>query len=437
MVGSKVWYSKEQGLFSALDNIHIGTNAIQVPRSLGTVTTIEASQEVDPGSVGMSQKGVNAIWRTVEDLYKTGMHPGISLCVRRRGEIVINRALGHARGNGPKDNVSVEPVLMKPDTPVCLFSASKAVTALLIHILCEEGKINLQDPVSFYAPEFGQNGKKNITVHHVLSHRSGVPGMPGGVPPETIWNNDEIWRLLCEAKPLSSKGDKLAYHALTGGYILERVVQAATGDSIQAYLDEKIRKPMGMKYFQYGVAPECMDVAADNYVTGFKPVFPVSTLIKRVLGGPVDKIQGVVNDPRFRQSIIPAGNIYGTAEESGRFFQMLLNNGQWNGVQICDPMTVRRFTHEYASMQLDYTVLMPMRYSAGLMLGGNPVGVWGRNSAKSYGHIGLANKMCWSDPVRNLSVSLLNTGIPFVGTVFPPLINFMAKIDKHCSRDGN
>lgn len=414
---------------------NIGMNTIKVPKSLATVTTIERSQEVAPEKVGMTSDGVEQIWRAVEGIYQTGTHPGISLCVRRHGNVVLHRAIGHASGNPPHADPSEDKVLMRPETPVCFFSASKAVTALLMHMLREEKLINLHDPISFYAPEFGLRGKKNITIHQVLSHRSGVPGLPAGTPIETLWDNDLIWKMLCEAESASVDGDKLAYHALTGGYILERVVKAVTGDDIQTLLDKKIRQPLGMKYFRYGIADEYVDLVADNYPTGMKPVFPVSTVIRRALGGGLDQIEGVTNSDKFKQAVIPAGNIMGTAEEMGRFYQMLLDGGEWNGVQVCDPVTVKRLTQEFASVQFDRTLMMPMRYSAGLMLGGKPVGIWGKNSAKAFGHIGLLNKLCWADPQRGISVSLLTTGIPVIANFLPAFMRFYGAIDKHCHQD--
>jgi CubicO group peptidase (beta-lactamase class C family) len=411
-------------------------NTIKVPRSIAQVTTAEPSQEVDPVSVGMTRGGIEDIWRAVEGIYKTGTHPGISICFRRKGKLVLNRAIGYAKGGGPHARRDEGKVLMRPDTPVCYFSASKAVTAFLMHLLNEDKLINLHDPISFYAPEFGQCGKKNITIHQVLSHRSGIPGLPEDVPIETLWDNDEIWRLLSEAQSDSARGNRLAYHALTGGYILERVVNKVTGKSIQAFLDERVRKPMGMKYFRYGIDDQYADLAAENHVTGMKPFFPVSYLIKRALGGPLEKVQEVTNDPRFKQAVIPAGNLYGTADEMGSFFQMLMNGGEWMGKQVCQPITVKRFTQEFGAIQLDRTLMLPMRYSAGLMLGGEPFGMWGKHSTSAYGHIGLINKMCWADEVRDISVSLLTTGIPIVANNIPSLIRFMNKIDRHCPRDS-
>lgn len=412
------------------------SHTIEMPPSLASVTTSDCVNEVDPESVGMTREGVEAIWKSVEDIYSTALYPGVSISMRRRGKVILDRAIGHANGNGPDAQEGENRVLMRPSTPVCLFSASKAVTAFLMHLLSEDKLVHLHDPISFYAPEFGKNGKKNVTIHEVLAHRAGVPGLPKGVPPEVLWDNDEIWRILCETKPQSSKGNRLAYHALTGGYILERVVQKVTGKGIQDFLDERVRKPMGMKYFRYGAEDRYADRIADNYATGVRPFYPISTLIERALGGSLDMVEEVTNDARFKQAVIPAGNIMGTAEEIGRFFQMLLNNGEWDGKRVCHPMTVKRFTQEYSSITFDQTLMLPMRYSAGLMLGGEPFGMWGKHSSQSFGHIGLINKLCWADPVRDVSVSLLTTGVPIVANNIPSLVRFMNKIDKHCPRDA-
>src|SRR5688572_13624141 len=84
--------------------------------------------ETDPRDVGLRGEDVEEMWRAVVRLYQTGLHPAIALCVRRRGQVVLDRAIGHARGNGPDDPPGAELVLATPATLFNLFSASKAVT---------------------------------------------------------------------------------------------------------------------------------------------------------------------------------------------------------------------------------------------------------------------------------------------------------------------
>jgi CubicO group peptidase (beta-lactamase class C family) len=299
-----------------------------IPRDLDEVTTIDTRQEVDPQDVGLNAADVNAIWDNVVKLYRSGVHPGISLSIRHRGKVLLSRGIGHARGNGPEDDPSDEKILMRPDTPVCLYSTSKGITALMMHMLAEDGLINVMDPVAFYAPEFARNGKDNITIHQILAHRGGIPGLPPDTPLDTLWDEDATWDLLCDAEPIITDGSKLAYHAITGGFVLERVVRQVTGDTINAYIDRKIRQPMGMKYFSYGIEREHLADLAPTYATGPRPGFLLRAFLKRALGtGDITSLESMCNDPRFQDAIIPAGNLVGTADETSKFFQMMLDGG--------------------------------------------------------------------------------------------------------------
>ncbi|PIE43523.1 MAG: serine hydrolase [Gammaproteobacteria bacterium] len=396
---------------------------------------INHEQEVTPESVGFNAKRAEAIWQSVVNLYLTGTQPAITFCLRRQGKIVFNRSIGYLTGNGPKDQANTPRVVATPDMPVCLFSASKAVTALLMHMLAEDGLVNLLDPVSYYLPEFGKHGKRNITVHQILSHRSGIPRVAKDTPIDVLWDENEIWRLICDTKPISSSGNDLSYHALTGGFVLGRVLEKVTGNTIQDYIDKKIRQPMAMEYFTYGISEDKRHKLATNYATGPRPIFPITKVIKRALGADIDTVEQVINSSEWYRSVMPAGNLIGTAEEVSRFYQMMLNGGEWEGKQICQENTVRRAVHEYGSLQFDRTLMIPMRYSAGLMLGGSPIGMWGKNSRAAFGHIGLLNKLCWADEARDISVSVLTTGIPIIAHHIPALFSMVNAITQNCPRD--
>jgi len=399
-----------------------------VPRDLDSVIHIDSKKEVDPHEVGLLQSDVDKIWDNIIKVYKTGVHPAITACIRHQGKVLLSRSIGHVSGNGPNDGPDTEKVVATPDTPMCLYSTSKGITALLMHMLQEDGLINISDPVAFYAPEFARKDKDNITIHQILAHRGGIPGLPKDVAVETLWDEDKTWELLCDAEPIVTDGSKLAYHAITGGFVLERVIRKVTGDNINAYITRKIREPMGMKYFTYGVEPEHRDDLARTYATGPRPGLLLGAFIKRALGADIVSLEQACNDPRFQDAIIPAGNLAGTAEEVGRFFQMMLNGGKWGRRRICSETTVARATQEFGARTLDRTLLIPMRFSAGLMLGDEPFGVWGPNSRHAFGHLGLVNKFAWADPQRDMSACILTSGIPIIAHHIPPLVNVIRGI---------
>src|SRR3546814_11545850 len=107
------------------------------------------------------------------------------MVVRRRGKIVLKRSIGCVRGNVQGDHET--PVVMQPDSPVSLFSASKSISALLVHKLVDNGAISLDDRVVDYIPEFAPHGKDRVTIRGLLAHRAGIPAVPHVEPtPEQI-----------------------------------------------------------------------------------------------------------------------------------------------------------------------------------------------------------------------------------------------------------
>lgn len=396
---------------------------VAVPDDLASVTDIDTAVEVDPRLAELDHAAVDAIWKACQDLYRSGVYPLLTLCLRRRGEIVLNRSLGHSRD---EKVASVE-------TPICLFSASKAVTAVLVHLLAEQGEINLLDPVSHYLPAFAARGKGGISVLQLLTHRGGIANVPDDIELDMLYDHDAALQLICAVQPTDHQGRVQAYHAITTGFIFNELFKVTTGLNAQQYLDRYIRKPMGMRYFRYGLTKREQAAVAINTCTGLD-----STLINRaltgILGAHPDQAIAMTNDPRFYRAVIPSVNLFGTAEEVSRFFQMLLNQGQWQGQQILHPLTVHRATRSLGTFVLDKTLKLPMRYSAGFMLGGSPVGIYGMDTPYAYGHLGYANIVCWADPQRDIAVSVMNTGKLAIGPHLIALPALMGTISSRCQQ---
>ncbi len=409
---------------------------IKAPKDVQSVTII-GEGEVNPEQVGLSVQEIAKIWDLVERLYKTGVYPALSFCLRKSGKILLNRSIGHSRGNPPvlwcDNNLKQEPaVLMTPNTPVCLFSASKAITAMLIHFLSEKKYLDIMDPISHYLPKFKGSGKRDLTIYHILSHRAGIPSFPSDLPIEFLFDPDMVSNVIAQMTPKWIGGRGLGYHAITGGFVLGEIIELVMQASIKDLLRDVIQKPMNMSFFTFGLEKEHCDHFALNYVSGVKPVFPASHFIKRMLGAPLEDVVRLSNDPRFLKAVIPAGNIFATAEEVSRFFQMLLNEGHYGNKQHFLPTTVRRAIQETGKPEFDRMFLLPMRYSAGFILGANPIGFWGPNSRHAFGHLGFTNNLCWADRERDIACALLTTGNPLFGPHLPALAQLMMQIGRTC-----
>lgn len=405
-----------------------------VPRDLDSVTNVAAEDEVSPESAGMTADGVSAIWRAVLNMYATGMHPGVSLTLRRHGKVVIKRSIGHARGNGPGDH-DQQPVLMTPETPLCLYSASKALAAMAVHLLSERKQISLLDPVSHYVPAFGQNGKTDITIYQLLCHKAGIPtiDVEGMDAAELLLDQKEILRLLYASAP-EKPGHHHAYHALTAGFVVADLVEKVSGQTFRAFFRKNVTEPMGLKVLDFGARGPVLRKVARNYVTGFRLAAPLDLYLKRAIGTTLGRAVAVSNDPRFYKAVIPAGNGVATADECSRFFQCLLDGGVIDGTRVFQPLTVRRAVAEVGKPEFDRSLLLPLRYSAGMMLGDTPFGLFGPDSAKAFGHLGFTNNFLWADPERDISVALLTTGKLALGLHAPWLLNLLYRISKHCPK---
>lgn len=409
----------------------------QIDENLDAATHIRPDTEVDPREVGVARDELAKIWDAVRRLYASGTHPAISLCVRRRGKVLLDRAIGHVSGTLPDDPPDAERVPISVDTPFCLASASKPITAMLIHLLDDRGELHVGDPVCEYIPEFGRHGKESITIQHLLTHRAGVPNPPpGSLNVELLGDPDRIVDLLCQQTPSWRPGTRMGYHAITTGFLFAEIVRRVTGRDIRAYMRDEVGDPLGFRWLNFGVKEEDIPLVAQNAFTGAPAVPPVSTLLERALGMDVPTATKLLNDPRFLTSIFPSANVIATADEVSRFYELLRLGGELDGHRVFQHRTILRAVAEQSWLEPDITLILPFRYSMGFMLGAEYMSLYGLHSRHAFGHLGLTNVLAWADPERDLSVALLTSGKPLIYPEMLTLIETIWRIAAACPRDG-
>lgn len=432
--------SSSQGSSARRGVFGIGPRHVDIPPhsdvsiGAGAPDSPSGEAECDPRLVGMSAGDVDAISEAMAALYRTRTQPAIALCIRRQGRVVFNRAIGHARGNGPDDKGTTALVPATPATPFCIFSASKALTAVVMHLLDAQDKLRLGDPVAEYIPEFAKHGKRWITLRHVLTHRAGIPALGQHSDPDLLTKPDEIVALLCDAKPTLPPGRRLAYHAVTGGFIMGEIVRRVTGQSIQEVLAKEITEPLGLNTLAYGIAPERIGEVAHNSFTGWPIPFPISSVIRRALGVPFERACEISNDPRFLTSIVPSGNVVATAADLAKVYDLLLHKGQLGDARVMGRRAVRRMRQESSYLEVDLTLGMPIRYGQGLMLGGRPFSIFGPDTPRAFGHYGFVNIAGWADPDRNTAIALLTSGKPIIAGHLIRFGKLLSTISKHCPK---
>jgi CubicO group peptidase (beta-lactamase class C family) len=406
----------------------------RVPKDFAAATS-QSDEEEDARGVGVEPAAIDGIWHAVERLYASGTHPAIQLCLRRHGKVLIDRAIGHAQGNGPGDPPSAEKILATTETPFNIYSASKAVTAMVVHLLDQRHVIHLDDTIGHYVPEYCRHGKERITIRQVLTHRAGVPNLPReAIDLDRLNDRDWVLRLLCDAVPLWRPGRMLGYHAITGGFILGEVVQRVTGKDIRTVLREGILEPLGFRWGNYGVAQQDVAKVALAYVTGPPVLPPLSTILNRALGVTLEEAVKLSNDPRFMTAIVPAGNVITTANELSRFYQLLLDGGTLDGIEIFEPRTVARATAEQSYLEFDLTLGLPLRYGMGFMLGAKTLSLYGPDTEHVFGHLGFTNVVGWADPERKIAAGLMTSGKPVLYPQIYYVFDILRRIGQACPK---
>jgi len=379
-----------------------------VPADLDAVTAVG---DEDPG--GLDPAALDRIWDAARHWYRAGMHPAIQLCLRHNGKVVLNRAIGHGWGNGPTDPPDAEQIPVSTETPFCVYSAAKAISTTVVHMLVERGSFSLDDRVCDYLPNYTGHGKERTTIRHVITHSAGVPFATGRPDLRRMNDSDYARAQLGDLKPIHRPGLMHIYHGLTWGPLIREIVSAATGRDIREILGTEILDPLGFRWTNYGVADADVALVAPSHVTGKPLPAPLAAGLKIALGGSMTQIIPFSNTPLFLTSVVPSSNTVSTADELSRFAEILRRGGELDGVRVLRPETLQAAVTQCRRLRPDVaTGLAPMRWGTGFMLGSKRFGPFGRDAAAAFGHTGLTNVVIWADPSRRLAAGLISSGKP-------------------------
>ncbi len=338
----------------------------------------------DTGTDAARLEDVAEVFRS---LLENGTHPGAQLTVRRAGRILVRAAGGTARPGEPGPEVT-------PRTLFLMFSATKPLTALAVHLLAERGQIELEAPVARYWPEFARNGKERVTVLHVLSHQAGVPLGPKWLTWDRWCDLDTVARAMEERPVRWEPGEDVGYHPLNFGWILGELVRRVTGRTLGRFIADEITGPLGLSDTYLGLPPEREgDVAHHVDLSG--------------------EYEFVAHFNRPEVHAVECGAATGisTCDDLTRFYSMLLRGGELDGVRIVRPETVARATRVVVDLKRDRTLQVPVRWALGFHLGG-PASPFGRRSGpRTFGHSGHGSTLGWADPELDLALAFFTNGV--------------------------
>jgi CubicO group peptidase (beta-lactamase class C family) len=385
--------------------------------------------DVDPGEVGLDEQRLARIDSHFKNYVDEGKLPGWQVMVSRRGRVA------HFSSYGLIDREDERPV--EPDTLWRIYSMTKPITSVAAMMLWEQGKFELNDPISKWLPEFaaprvyagGSAAKfatvpatEPIRVWHLLTHTAGLTygfhrvhvtdeiyrnagfefGNPRGLD---LAGSVEAWAEL----PLAfNPGAEWLYSVATD--VLGRLVEVVSGQPLDRFFAEHIFGPLGMTDTGFFVEAERQHrlgalyamPAGGREIVRFDPMGKVALNPPKVLSG--------------------GGGLVSTTRDYTRFTWMLLNRGELEGVRLLSPRTLATMTRNHLPGGVDLQtygrpLFAEVRYDGvGFGLGFatmlDPVAAKIAGNAGEFNWGGLASTAFWVDPVDEITVVFMTQLMP-------------------------
>ena len=325
--------------------------------------------------------------------FAEGLELGARLTVCLEGEVVVDLMGGHA------DLAAQTP--FGPDTLTPVFSTTKAITALMIARLVDQGLATYDTPVAEIWPAFAQTGKGAVTLAQLMSHQAGLPGFSEPVEP-TIWfDAPAVCERLAAQAPMWPLGTGSGYHPITIGYMAGEIFRRLDGRSLGAALREDIAVPHGLDLWiglpdsEHG---RCAQMKKPPAAPDLGPI----DAIKRAAFLDRGSAPGGRGSAEWRRMEIPSANGHATAEALARLMSVIGNQGRLGDAHLLSDDALQALLRERVRGP-DKVLPFDLIWAAGLMrnTGENGLGP----GAQAVGHYGWGGSMAMADPERRLSLA--------------------------------
>ena len=298
------------------------------------------------------------------------------------------------------------------DTLVLVWSATKGIgSACVLHAL-QQQKIELNQTVAEFWPEFAQANKDKITLEQLLSHQAGLCALDQRVD---VLDYDQVIGALEAQVPLWPPGTAHGYHARTFGFLLDEVIRRITGKTLSDYWQENFARPLQLDFWIGLPEQENSRVATIYAAKSGKPPEPAQfyrdlvtpgTLARKTFTSPYGlNVISKLNDPEIRAHPNVSFGGIGTASALAKFYSMLANGGEMNGQTFFSQETIERMTTTLSD-GIDRVFQIPTAFSAGFMKDSrNAVRRIFGPSPKSFGHPGAGGGHAFADPENKIAFS--------------------------------
>lgn len=325
------------------------------------------------------------------DNFARGEELGARFALVRKGELLVDLWAGHA------DRARTVPFDERTLTPV--FSTTKAVAALLIARLVDQGRLDYAQPVAEVWPEFAQAGKGGITVEQALSHQAGLSGFPDETDPALWFDWDATCAKLAGMAPMWPPGTASGYHPVSYGYLAGEIFRRVDGRTMGTALREDLAGPFGLDLW-IGLPDaehaRCADLQRPPAFPDFGEINePTKAAFLQPWSSPAGRGQA-----EWRRVEIPSANGHATAPALARLMGALANGGWLDGEMILSPALIAEMARERIAGQ-DLVLPFVMSWGAGVMRN-EALHPWGPGDA-TFGHSGWGGSCAFADPESGLA----------------------------------
>jgi len=359
----------------------------------GDVVLLEADNGLPRGVHGAADPRFANVIRIFAGLFPGRRFGGGTLSVYIEGKPVVDVWMGWSDRAGE--------VPWTADTAAMVFSATKGVASTVIHRLVDRDLLSYDSPVAEYWPEFGANGKSDITVRDVLRHRSGLSHLKGVSKTELM--DHRLMEERLAAAPVDHLRGAPAYHALTYGWLLSGLARAVTGAGMRELVRTELAQPLNTDGLHLGRPPADAPTKVAQILapqsTRPNPVF--NFVAPRVAGLPFSGALGAMYFPGIKSLVqgdipfldgeVPAANGVVTGRGLAKMYAALANGGSIDGTQFLSPELVDGLIGK-PRVRPDLNMMVPMPFHLGYHESPVP------GLLKGFGHVGLGGTLGWADP---------------------------------------
>jgi CubicO group peptidase (beta-lactamase class C family) len=365
--------------------------------------------------IGHVAPGFEPVARIFQRLVGSRLGGG-ALTVRLRGETVVDLCTGHADRRGTRP--------WTPETLSISFSTTKGVASTIIHRLADRGRLDYDEPVATYWPEFAAGGKERVTVRELMTHRAGLSSVRAVADrAEDLLDHIALEDKLA-ARTVRAPTSRSLYHAITYGWLVAGLARRVTGTGLADLARVEVTDPLGIEGLHIGVPDAAREFVAEPVGSALGQLgaaadatqwlwtrWKVSrtTIDALHVPGFVRLFQG--DDPPIWHTEMPAVNGVLSARALAHLYAPLANGGRAGETAYLRPETV----HELGRVQVrttDVVLGVPMRWRIGYHQ------AFGADARMAFGHYGYGGSGGWADPETGLSVGFVTNRI---GSLTTPL----------------